>query len=80
MSTTVTKFGKPTTDGRRCITARWDGLDSYRSYALPDYPDGIESQDGDEWHDGCGDYISGDGWDGIAIRLIGGPRHREIVA
>lgn len=67
------------TNGRRYIVARWDGLDSYRSYQLPDYPDGIESQDGDEWHDGAGSLCGGENFSAVAIRLIGGPRHLTMV-
>ena len=69
-----------TEDGLKCITAKWDGLDSYRSHALSDYHDGIESQDGDTWHDGSGNYATGGQFRSVEIRLIGGPRHGEIVS
>lgn len=67
-----------TAHGQRYIVARWDGLDSYRTYSIPEYPDGIESQDGDEWHDGDGSYCRGE-FEGMTIKLIGGPRHGEMV-
>ena len=68
-----------TETGRRYIVARWDGLDSYRSYQLKSYPDGIESQDGDEWHDGAGSLCKGAEFDAVMIKLIGGPRHGTMV-
>ena len=70
--------GGDKTMNNKYIVARWDGLDSYRSY-LKSYPDGIVSQDGDEWHDSAGHLCKGAEFDAVRIKLIGGPRHGTMV-
>lgn len=64
---------------KKQIVAQWDGLDSYRSYDFGPYPDGIESQDGNEWHDGDGHLCCGQDFQSLRILLAGGPRAGEVV-
>lgn len=64
---------------KKIVVATWNHiLEEYSAYSLDGYAEGIFSNDGDNWFDINGLPPVG-AFNDCEIKLIGGPRHSEIV-